>query len=231
MGENVLLRPARQVEPGPVGQEAETGLRQFGAAFPRQQDVQLLLQRVQMEHVGGRIGHLRLGQLPRRPNRRLLLLGQVDARARRAPDPSVRACPYRCGSAARRSWCNRRGVGITPSAWYSDGESNRAKWKILATAGSASSRFRLGASLAVARNLHDVGRAVAGRELDHAQPVAMRVEPHGLGVDRDHVLVAREIGEIAAVQADGHEITSDRDQARMVPRRGLEPPRLLTTGT
>jgi hypothetical protein len=56
----------------------------------------------------------------------------------------------------------------------------------------------------VAPDLHHIGRAVAGRELHHAEPVAMRIEPHRLGVDRDRAAVARQVGQIAAVQADGH---------------------------
>ena len=35
-------------------------------------------------------------------------------------------------------------------------------------------------------------------------PVAMRVEPHGLGIDRHGTLVGTEVGQVAAVQADGH---------------------------
>ena len=34
----------------------------------------------------------------------------------------------------------------------------------------------------------------------------MRVQPHGLGIDRNRIRVAGEIGQIAAMQADGHEM-------------------------
>ncbi len=53
-------------------------------------------------------------------------------------------------------------------------------------------------------DLHHVGAAVAVRHLHHAEPVAMRIEPHGLGIDRYRSRVAGQIGQIAAVQADGH---------------------------
>ena len=44
---------------------------------------------------------------------------------------------------------------------------------------------RVGDALAVIpRDLHHVGAAVAVRQLHHAEPVAMRVQPHGLGIDR-----------------------------------------------
>ena len=57
----------------------------------------------------------------------------------------------------------------------------------------------------VRRNLHHVGRAVARRELHDAEPVALGVEPHRFGVDRNSGAgVARQIGQIATVQANGH---------------------------
>ena len=55
-------------------------------------------------------------------------------------------------------------------------------------------------------DLHHVGGAVAGRELHDAEPVAVRVETHGLGVDRHRALVGAEVGQIAAMQADGHSV-------------------------
>src|SRR5262249_24099261 len=65
-------------------------------------------------------------------------------------------------------------------------------------------QVRRGSDLAA--DLHHVGRAVAGRKLHHAQPVAHRLEPHGFGVDRDRAGIAREVGQVAAVQADGHAV-------------------------
>ena len=68
------------------------------------------------------------------------------------------------------------------------------------------------------RDLHDVRRAVAGRKLHHAQPVAMRVETHGLGIDRNRAFVGREVGKIAAMQANGHCVTRlDRMPGRELP--------------
>jgi hypothetical protein len=42
----------------------------------------------------------------------------------------------------------------------------------------------IGRGIGIGRNLHDIGAAVARRQLHHAQPVAVRIETHGLGVDR-----------------------------------------------
>ena len=59
--------PAAEVEPGPGRQEVEAGLRQLGAAFARQHDVEPFAQAVQMQHVGGGVGQLRLAQASATP--------------------------------------------------------------------------------------------------------------------------------------------------------------------
>src|ERR1700730_3763 len=53
-------------------------------------------------------------------------------------------------------------------------------------------------------NLHDVGAAVARRKLYDAQPIAMRIEPHGFGVDRDCPAVAVKVRQVTTMQSDGH---------------------------
>src|SRR6202044_956280 len=65
MGENVGLRPARQVELGAGGQELEARPCELGAALARQHGVQNLFQLVEMGHVTRRIGELLLGQFRR----------------------------------------------------------------------------------------------------------------------------------------------------------------------
>ena len=64
--------------------------------------------------------------------------------------------------------------------------------------------------VAAGGELHEMGVAVAARELHQAQPVAMRVEPHRLGVDRHRlaefdalrqVAVMKPVTVIAAVMA------------------------------
>ena len=78
----------------------------------------------------------------------------------------------------------KSGVVITPKAFWRTAMSKRAKWKILVTEGSARRRTRLGAAVLTGGDLDDVGAAVAGRKLDEAEAVAMRIEAEGLGVDR-----------------------------------------------
>ena len=79
MRKDILSGPARRIQPDPVGQEAETGLRQVRALFPDQHGVELRLEGVQMQHVGRRIARLRVGQFVGAPIGRLLLLRHVDA--------------------------------------------------------------------------------------------------------------------------------------------------------
>src|SRR5712671_3530857 len=78
MRKNVFGIPALQIEPGPGRQEFETGLRQRGAALTREHGIEAFAQGMQMQHVRGRIGQLRLAQGLRTPIARLLLLRQVD---------------------------------------------------------------------------------------------------------------------------------------------------------
>src|SRR3954469_5583482 len=74
MGEDVLLAPAQKVEPRTVRQEPEAGLRQRLAALARQHGVEFCLERMQMQHVGGGVGDLRLAEFLCAPVGTLLLL-------------------------------------------------------------------------------------------------------------------------------------------------------------
>src|SRR5687768_15967949 len=75
MREDVDLRPAGEVQRGPVRQEVETGLGKRRAAFACEALVELFLQPVQIAHVRRRIFLLRIAQLGCPPVRGLLGLG------------------------------------------------------------------------------------------------------------------------------------------------------------
>src|SRR5512132_2882917 len=86
---------------------------------------------------------------------------------------------------------------------------------------------QIGSLVRACRDLNHVGGAIARRDLHHAQPIAVQIKAHGFGVDGDRTAaVAREIGQVAAVQADGHDGAWTGTDTNLVPRRGLEPPRL-----
>ena len=59
-------------------------------------------------------------------------------------------------------------------------------------------------ALRIRRKMDDMGVAVAGRKLDHAQPVTVRPEAERLGIDR-HKTAQRDAGrQIGFVQVIGH---------------------------
>ena len=87
-------------------QELETGLRQFGAALARQHGVEPFAQAMQMQHVGGGVGQLRLAQALRAPVARLLLLRQIDVEHLAHQILQAMAVGIGAAKAARRSWCS-----------------------------------------------------------------------------------------------------------------------------
>ena len=54
--------------------------------------------------------------------------------------------------------------------------------------------------VAAGGELHEMGVAVAARQLRQAEPVAVRVQPHRLGVDRHRVAKQEPFGQVAAIQ-------------------------------
>ena len=59
MRENVAFFPTLQIEPGARRQEFEAGFRQGSTILARQHGVELVTQRMQMQHIGGGISQLR----------------------------------------------------------------------------------------------------------------------------------------------------------------------------
>ena len=77
MGEDILARETGEVEPDPIRQEAKAGLRQLFAAFAGKHDIEPLLERMEMDDIGGGVGNLRFAQFGSAPIGGLLLLGQL----------------------------------------------------------------------------------------------------------------------------------------------------------
>jgi len=54
-----------------------------------------------------------------------------------------------------------------------------------------------------------VGIAVAARKLREAQAIAMRVEPHRLGIDRHRVTEQQAFGQVSMMQMISHAVLPD----------------------
>jgi len=63
------------------------------------------------------------------------------------------------------------------------------------------SRLQVRRPAMILRDLYNIGAAVAFDICTTQSPVAMWMQPHGLGVDRTESVIAGKIGQIAAMQA------------------------------
>ena len=63
MRKNILGCPAGEIEPGTIGQEAETRSRQIRTAFTRKHNVEFFLQGVQTQDVRRSIRYLRVAEI------------------------------------------------------------------------------------------------------------------------------------------------------------------------
>ena len=64
MGEDIHVRPTRQIQLSAGRQELKAGLGQLAAALAFQHALQPVPQRMKVKHIGGGISELLLGQLP-----------------------------------------------------------------------------------------------------------------------------------------------------------------------
>ena len=80
--------------------------------------------------------------------------------------------------------------------------SKRAKWKIFRTVRIGQESFESRRVIGFAVEFDEVCRAVAARELHEAQPVAMRIEPERLGIDRDTARERQPGRQISIMQLD-----------------------------
>jgi hypothetical protein len=55
-----------------------------------------------------------------------------------------------------------------------------------------------------------MGVTVAGRQLDHAQGIAVIAQAHGLGIDRDLGAEVEAVGQVAFVEIYGHVLPLDQ---------------------
>src|SRR6266511_2226000 len=73
VGKDILIRPAGEVEPNTIGQEAKTRCREIRAPLPNEDVVEFILESMQVQHVRRRIGELRVSERLSAPIEELLL--------------------------------------------------------------------------------------------------------------------------------------------------------------
>src|SRR5260221_3267232 len=199
--EDVLDAPATEIEQRPGRQEIEAGLGEHLAPLARQHGVELRLERMEVEHVRRGVAQLLVGELGGAPIRGLLLLRELDAEQIAAQILE----PMTVGEGAHQP---RRDLGAVDGPRHhaevvlQHGDVEAREMKDLQDAGVGQQRLEARRVEGSGRELHEMRDAVAGGELHQAQPVAVRVEPHGLGVDGD---VGAEIevgGQITAMKVD-----------------------------
>ena len=195
-GETLLARGALQ--------EVETRLGEGKPAFTHQKRLEPRPERVQMQHVARGIGQLLAAQLGRSPVGGLLLLAQLDAEQFAAKVLQ----PMPIGE--RADQLGRDLGAFDGRAGYSERVLQRGHVKTgevhqLDDAGITHHGRQVGRDVAAAaqRNgheLHHVGSAVAGGQLHQAQPVAVQVQSHRLGVDGDDRTKAQAVRKVVAVK-------------------------------
>ena len=123
-------------------------------------------------------------QLGRAPVAGLLRLGQVD------PDQLAHHIlqPVAVGVGAGQSGGDLGAIDrprLDPEVQLEHADVEPAEVEQLQHLRIGQQAFQVGAVVAGAVHAHDMGVAVAGRQLDHAQGIAAEAQAHGLGIDGD----------------------------------------------
>src|ERR1051326_6547062 len=172
--EDVLLRPALQIKERTRRQEIKAAARQFGAALARQHHIEPSSQCVEMQDVGGGIAQLLLAQRCRAPIRALLLLFQVDPEEVLAQVPQavpVGECPHEPRGDLRAVERLRHDAEIV----VEDRDVEPREMEELDDARIGQQPLQVRRLVTPGGELHEVRVAIAARQLNEAQAVAMRV--------------------------------------------------------
>src|SRR5688572_22397285 len=219
MRENIHLRPAGEVEHGPVRQEIEAG---FGEPHPPpalQPFVESLPERMQIAHVRGGIILLRVAELGRAPVRGLLLLGDVDVE--QLLDQLLQPVPVGIGADQPRGGLGAIDrLGHHPEIGADRGEVEAREMIQLQPRRVGEDRAQVRRGIVAARGEADeMLVAIAVGDLHQAEPVASRLEAHRLGVDGDDAGGEQPLGQILFVEMDGHGLRISAGGLRLNGRR------------
>ena len=174
---------------------------------------------MQVEDVGGRIFQLGRGQLSGAPVRALLRLGQVHAR--QFAHHILQPVPVGIGAGQLG-----RDLGaidrprLDPEMQLEHSDVEPAEVEQLEHRRIDQQPLQIRAVIGRPVQPHDMGVAVAGRQLHHAQRIASETQPHGFGIDGDLRAEIEAAGQVAFVQMDGHVgILIGGDHKRTAPYR------------
>ena len=199
---NVFFFPAREIEPCPCGQKAETLLCQPLAALPLQPSVKHVSEPVQIQNIACGILELCLAQGVSRPVRALLLLGQIHVEqflAQVLQSVPVGIGPRQPGGDL--GTIDR--VGFRSEGIEQHGDVETAEMEYLALRAVAQQFLQVGRSFLALFDLNHIGGAVARRQLHDAQPVAGRFQAERFRVDGDIPFIAVEAGKVVLVNPYG----------------------------
>ena len=229
MRKNIGFRPTGQVQFRAGREEIETGLRQVLPLFPFQPLVQLDPQPVKVKNVRGGIILLRARERFRAPIAHLLLFGEVQ--------PQQILCQVLQPMAVRLGAHKTAGDlgAVDRGRQGTKGVIHGSNVKAAIVKQLQGVRiFQQGAEIGglglAFGDLHNMGIAIAIRQLHHAEPIAMRVQPHGLAIDRNGGAQLQAIRQVALVEVVGQFTRSFDFQA---PARGVSSPgfdRAVPTG-
>jgi len=204
MGEEVDVFPPGHVQQGAVRQELETGPRETVAALALQHLVEPRAQGVQVQDVGGGVGHLLVAEPGRAPVGALLGLGEVH------PDQLLGDVlkPVAVGVGPRELGGDLGAVDGARHHPKVEPEHGDIKATVVEDLGHrrvGQQPLEVGGVVGGAVQAHHVGFAIAVRELHHAQGVAAQAQAHRLRIDRHRRRAGqRAVRQVALMLEGGH---------------------------
>src|SRR5579875_3893261 len=198
---NVRIPPSQQIELCPNRQEGEGGGGELGAPFARQHGIELVAQRMQVQHIGSSIGKLSLRKIGSPPVGRLLLFRQFDPQE--LASEVLQSVPIGVGSGQFRG--DLRTVereGHSSEGFVKDRNIESGVMEELDDTRVGEKPLEVRGMFLAGGDLHDFGRSVAARQLDEAKPVAIENEPERFSVDSDAVAKTHAVRQVAFMQGN-----------------------------
>jgi len=203
MVKDIEIGEAAQIHAGTNRQEFKAGPRDIGAALACQHLVQHGTKTVQIQNIACRVCLLRLTQRFGTPVRGLLLLGNLDADEFGAQ--ILQTMPVGIGAAQLRGDLGT----VDGTIDGTDGLCQRGKIEPCEVKQLGDSRIgqnarQMWCGRKRMRHLYQMRVTVTRRQLNKAQPVPMRVQPHRFGVDGNLGAKVDAVRQVIMVKMYGH---------------------------